>query len=485
MADDLKKLNKTVEEAVMIMKLYVGNSAQLKNMNEKQREAIEKWFDVADTIEKKEKQQRAFAERERDEKGRFLKKQEENANQFMGIAKSIGGLFMGMAKGIGKAISGVASGVTSHIKNFFGALKSHFLGLFGEESEWFDILGSIKDSLKGFFGWFIRGFIWIFKRTPKWATKLNKTLSKMFKLQLKQMKLDFLDLGAGKKKKTGVWKILGMILMGVLAGLGAWLHRKLIAFKMLPIWGKIGKMFRRISKIPGIGKMFKALKFGFKWLGWPLSIILGVIDFIKAYASTEGTIWEKTKAGLKAAIMGFLEFPIMVFKWLGEKILDFFGLKFDDIPRIFDEMWTKIKQKITDVFIFILNLQITLWNNILDLFINLADKIPDWMGGSSLVEMAESMKAEPVSRKSALDTYTDHQGKKLSDKNKQADDLKKSIDDSNETQKKSTVANQNNLTTIAKSQNVNAPTNQMSPEQIKDEIDEYVLSVKNYNGDFD
>ena len=74
MADDLKQLNKTVTEAVSILKIYVGNSAQVKNMNEKQREAINKWFDVGEKAEENIKKQRAFTERERDENGKFLKK---------------------------------------------------------------------------------------------------------------------------------------------------------------------------------------------------------------------------------------------------------------------------------------------------------------------------------------------------------------------------------------------------------------------------
>ena len=52
MADDLKQLNKTVTEAVNLLKAYLGNSAQVKAMNEKQREAIDKWLDVTDMAEK-------------------------------------------------------------------------------------------------------------------------------------------------------------------------------------------------------------------------------------------------------------------------------------------------------------------------------------------------------------------------------------------------------------------------------------------------
>ena len=61
---ELKKLNKTVEDAVNILKIVVGNSAQVKGMNEKQQQAINKWFDVVTTEEDNQKKQRAFTERE-------------------------------------------------------------------------------------------------------------------------------------------------------------------------------------------------------------------------------------------------------------------------------------------------------------------------------------------------------------------------------------------------------------------------------------
>ena len=190
--NELKKLNRTVDEAVKILKLYVGNSAQMNNMNEKQKEAVNKWFDVGEGIEQEQKKQRAFTERERDEKGRFFKKQEAVTLNFLNMAKAVGGIFVKMAKGIGSSLKNVTKGIVTHLSSFFSGLKQHFLGLFGEESEWFGLLGSIKDSLKGFFGWFVRGFIFLFRRTPAWAGKMVKTLGNMYSLPLKQMKMDFL-----------------------------------------------------------------------------------------------------------------------------------------------------------------------------------------------------------------------------------------------------------------------------------------------------
>ena len=190
---ELKKLNKTVDEAVNLIKIYVGNSANIKNMNEKQREAINKWFDVTVEEEQQQKKQRAFTERARDENGRFLKKKDDQAKKMMGMAGSIQGMFQGMTKTIGTGITKMYQSVSTHFMNFFNNMKSHFLGLFGEESEWFEILGSIKDSLMGFVGWFAKGFAMLFRKTPNWAKSMNKTLKDIYKIQVKEMKMDFLD----------------------------------------------------------------------------------------------------------------------------------------------------------------------------------------------------------------------------------------------------------------------------------------------------
>ncbi len=155
--NELKKLNSNVSEALRILKLYVGSSGQLKAMNEKQSEAIDTFAEAAQQAEENQKKQRKFTERERDEKGRFIKKQA----GFLGIAKAV-------IKGIGSSFKGVARGISSHLSNIFNEVKSHFLSLFGEESEWFGLLGSIKNSIQKFGGTLFNFF---FKKTPSWAKK--------------------------------------------------------------------------------------------------------------------------------------------------------------------------------------------------------------------------------------------------------------------------------------------------------------------------
>jgi hypothetical protein len=368
MADDLKQLNKSVTEAVNILKVYFGNSAQIKNMNDKQREAISKWFDVVTEEEAQQKKQRAFSERERDEHGRFFKKQDkmideqtskfigmassvggmfksmtkkqdkmldEQTSKFMGMASSIGGMFKSMTTIVGSTLKDTGSSVINNLKGLFSQIKSQFLGLFGEESEWFGILGSIKDSIKGF----AKGFTAIFRRPFGAVTKILKNI---YKLQVKQMKMDFLDAGGKDKKKKVSWGgLIGAFLFIVGSAFGAFIHRYLILMTKLPIFGKIARMFTKIESIPFIGKLFKAVKFGFKWLGWPLTLILSVIDFIKGFRDTEGSLWEKIKGGLWKALEGFIELPVRFVGWVIEKVLGWFGVEVDGVG---DKMMKIIKK---------------------------------------------------------------------------------------------------------------------------------------------
>ena len=49
----------------------------------------------------------------------------------------------------------------------------------------------------GFAGWFAKGFSLIFSRSPNWAKSMGKTLKDMYKLQVKQMKMDLIKPGQG------------------------------------------------------------------------------------------------------------------------------------------------------------------------------------------------------------------------------------------------------------------------------------------------
>ena len=506
---ELKKLNKTVEDAVNILKIYVGNSAQIKNMQEKERQAIEKWFDIAETQEETQKQQRAFTERERDENGRFLKKQEAVAWDIMGIAKSIGGIFTGLAKGVGGAVTGLLKGITTHFRSLFSAVKGHFLSLFGEESEWFDILSGLKDTVKGFFGWFARGFVFIFRRTPKWAGSMLKVLEGMYALEIKQAKLDILG-GDDKKKKLGFLGILGVALFIAAALVGGWIRKKLMgiellikAFKFDKMWlrfkawitgipgrlkarftwiddiaksrffrwiGKawigfseaMGKFGRFLLKAPVLGKILKGLKFGFKVLGWPLTILLGIVDFIIGWKNSVGDWQDKLMGGLKSAFHGLLDFPLEILGWAYDKLMGLFGIKssgtgaklvkwFDtamdwmfefgpigiitDLIKGFtsDEGFAGVAQrkyeKFKDTFLTIFDFIINLWNGFLDWAIGKAREynIPFVEGIAEGLKMDRPANSPQALEESSAKFYTDHEKRKLGMQSDQQSDIKKAI----------------------------------------------------------
>lgn len=345
---ELKTLNKTVNEAVNILKIYVGTSAQVKSMAEKEREAVDKWLNVVDLAQEGEKKQRAFTERVRDEHGKFVKKQDKQADKFIGMASSVGGIFKKAAVGIGSSIKNLTMGMMSHLRNFFSQVQNQFLSLFGEESEWFGILGSIKDSITGFAGSII-SFIW--QKTPRWAKDQLNILKNMYALQVRQMQADIRDAyKGGKSSPTGIMALVAGLILAVSAAIGAFMHRYFILISKLPIFAKIANMFSKLDSIPIIGRLIKGIKVGFKYLGWPLTLILSLIDFIKAYQETEGGTWEKIKAGLWAAFEGLIEMPIRFITWAVEKILGWFGIDFDG-----KETADKILGVIKTVFDFLLD----------------------------------------------------------------------------------------------------------------------------------
>ena len=542
MADDLKQLKKTVTEAVSILKIYVGNSAQVKNMNEKQREAINKWFDVGEKAEENIKKQRAFTERERDENGKFLKKREAMAFSFLGIASSIGGIFKGMAKGVGTAMGNMAKGITSHLSNFFSVVKGHVLGLFGEESEWFDILGSIKNSISGLFGWFTRGFVLLFRRTPKWASKMLDQLEEMFDFQVKQAKKSLL-VGEGKKKKMGGWAILGSLILVGAALLAGWFRSKIMAiegiFKFLrldrilkglksrfPAITKGLKIFKTkflvpfvniLKKIPGLSKLLGALKFGFKILGWPLMIILGIIDFIQGWRATNGDWQDKLIGGLKQVLHGLLDFPLEILGWAWDWLMNQFGIEssgtgdklkkwadtifelilefgpfgvISDIIKGFtsDEGFTGVFQRKMDkfqgIFLTIIDFVIDIWNGFLQWAAEKASWIP---GASGLIEKMQLDRPERSPKaleQDAAKYYTDHEAKKLGMQKDQADEVTEAVNEGTQATKDAARRTEGAATAIINSQNNQGGGggSEAPREQIPDEVDNWGMTMFNYGG---
>lgn len=94
--------------------------------------------------------------------------------------------------------------------------------------------------------------------------------------------------------------------------------------------GDKAKTVRKIlGFIPGFNSLLKGLRFGFKWFGWPLTIILSLIDGIKTFVTTKGPMVEKIKASLVAVFDSIFELPIKILAWIPNKILEMFGIDID------------------------------------------------------------------------------------------------------------------------------------------------------------
>ena len=155
-----------------------------------------------------------------------------------------------------------------------------------------------------------------------------------------------------KKAGMGLLGVLGAPLLAIAALTGAWAKKLIFPFQvigkiinwlvpMASIWikeakwfkkgmtgfKKFAKVFRWLGKIPGMKFIFRAMRFGFKKLFWPIQIIMSLIDFISGYMATEGTILEKIQSGIKNVIMKFFEFPIQLLGGLIERITGFVGIE--------------------------------------------------------------------------------------------------------------------------------------------------------------
>lgn len=389
--------------------------------------------------------------------------------------------------------------IQAQVQKTVGFMSGHVREVLGPLAEAFDF---IKHTLGNIFNFFKGAFVDIFgglkkvlgfgKESPeekqvKEQEKSNsylKSILDVFRRSEKQKAIEGIGKGQGKKK-AGDWLLLlfggvAAILGGIMGGLA---RRFLMPFelllgalKRLPF---IGKMISKaitwfselkiIQKIMGFGpikkfidifrgvigkfgfltKIFKtggqmfgrfatAFARGFKILGWPLTLLLGVIDFIKGFMGTEGTFMEKLQGGLASAVKGFIELPAKVVGWIAEKLLGLVGINIekgmvagkimgfvDKVIDIIFHPWTYLMEgvkKFTGWFI-------DLWNGLMEGIIGMAKKIPDWLGGAAIARTAEGLKFD---KPSAADKVGDAQaeknkaeaGAKIAEAQRQKDQLK-------------------------------------------------------------
>jgi len=120
------------------------------------------------------------------------------------------------------------------------------------------------------------------------------------------------------------------------------------------------KVFAFAQKL-GLGTLFSAFKTGFKFLAWPLQIILSVIDFIKGFVQTEGTIAQKIMGGLWEVIDGFIGLPVRLFGWIADWVLKQFGIEIEG--GVGNRIMNSLK---------------SLWDGITTAILNLGPIIGEW-----------------------------------------------------------------------------------------------------------
>lgn len=289
------------------------------------------------------------------------------------------------------------------------------------------------------------------KETAHWQTimkhtfsKMNNTLGKIAGWNKSQFELDE-DLAKEarrknkKEKEDTPWVKIMAGIAGLVAGLiagsvsgmlgGVQLHA---LAKVIPRVAKFfqtigdfvkAKWFKGIEKIQGIvasitkvfpklakffdaaGKIFKSfgggfmkgLLAGFKYIAWPLTMVMTVIDFVKGFAKgfeSEGGGMAGLIAGLgqgiSEAIKGFLYVPIKLLGWLGDFVLDIFGV----------EVEGGVGQKLFDIvdgfFGFVVDWWSTLWNTVLS--------IVSWIPGVDLEDMKSTRGLNAREKKLSTET---------------------------------------------------------------------------------
>jgi len=261
-----------------------------------------------------------------------------------GIFKKIGG-FMGDLKGYFQKI---VSNITTHIKEILGPvaeaydfIKDTFANLLnsmkGIWTKLFVSTGIQQKIMAGIFSIFKRGE----KKEAREDGKIKRTVVGLFGLLAVTLGL---AIGAllgivGKpllfmtKMFGAPFKVIGKILKHIPI-VGRFFSR--IGLFIRSISGPFRRLINVMKQMPILGKLIQGLRLGFKWFGWPLIILLSLIDGIKAWANTEGTKVDKTKAALKAIFDSIFELPILILGWIPTKVLSLLGIDFDVGKKMMD-----------------------------------------------------------------------------------------------------------------------------------------------------
>ena len=304
------------------------------------------------------------------------KKDEESNKGFMSTFTGIKSIFGGVREtmvDVRTYFSKIMTNITGHLREILGPVADAYDFMKDALTSVFDSFKSVWTKLfvsTGIQQKFMAGLFNIFRRQEKSdARKEGKIkkgvlgfftllggiiglllgaifgkIGKPMQLLLKPIKWIYLSFMWMWKQIKAIGTILGKTKTAIKTGTG--------------FFGKIGKLFKwlgrgatRVKKIlsfiPGFSALLKGLKFGFKWLGWPLSILLGIIDGVKAFFGTDGSFTEKLIAGFTAFFDSIFELPIKLLAWLPNKILEMFGIDIDVGDKVINFFHSLIEKVVT------------------------------------------------------------------------------------------------------------------------------------------
>jgi len=461
----IQELNKSVKQIVKSLSIGVS-PADAKRIADMEYETAKQ---EKDNIEKKKSQQSKDGKFWSDniktwtQLGKFMTKG--TKDWFAKQMKATG--LLGSTLRMGANIwNNLNEHIIKNLRNAFSSITSHVKEVLGPVAEAFE---AVKNLFSGVFKFFKGTIMGIGAKVKPEDKFRNKMLQKILDINKKQWshiiggkKGAFVDSLSNKEKPKGWWKFLLILGIILAAALGAAVRKFILPFeiagkfisgpfiKFFKWLGKIGRVFLTIIKntktggkiFGAIGKLFgwlgklfapivkiirtvigffktlapaagilaklgRAFMVGFKILGWPLTIIMGIYDFIKGFIETEGTLWDKIKGGFMAALMGFIELPVRFISWLIEKVAGFFGIEITGladgilgwIKNMFDKLLDLVgnlplisflvgffstegtfMEKLKGGFNNMVKGLITLFANIWNFVVDLAYKLlPDWI----------------------------------------------------------------------------------------------------------
>lgn len=320
--------------------IYTVNDSQLSVM-EDVRDALDDTYKLDEKRFKIEKEQHLAAMRQKKEGEKSLLQKIIEKFIVVGIAGLISGAIVGSIllpfQVLGKGIMSLARMLGIINKSGTGSIK--FLNNFFEFFKKFSFINKSMNILKNFK---------VFRSVSGFFAALGTLIAGQGDIVRKVETFFNVTEGIGDAAEDGVKvakqlkkiPLIGDALFKMANVIHSGLRSIIMFFKnskvITGIFAILKTTFSSFTKVSGlifslttnVGMFVNAFAYGLKWLAWPLTILLGVIDFFKGFmGSSETTFFGKIKDGIKQVIVGFFEMPLRLLGWIYDKALQYLGLE--------------------------------------------------------------------------------------------------------------------------------------------------------------